>query len=208
MGRPIGCANGDEAGGGGEDTDADLQQMIELLEEEPVPKELEYGIEEFEKYNTNVFFDNDNDDDGGFSEAGPDHKSGYVALIGLPNVGKSTLLNSIVGQKLAIVTQKAQTTRHRIRGLVSGDNFQMVFFDTPGIITRFKTKLDEKMMSSVRQAVDDSDAVLMLVDTTDDPKADIEMIQPPKDWSGPPMAVVLNKADLIPPMKRKKLYDW
>lgn len=207
VGRFVGCGRGEEVVTDGEDVDADLQKMIELLEEEGVPMELEYGIEEFEKYNTNVYFE-DGLDDGALEEGGPDHKSGYVALIGLPNVGKSTLLNSIVGQKLAIVTKKAQTTRHRIRGLVSGENFQMVFFDTPGIITRYKTKLDEKMMKSVRQAVNDSDAVLMLVDSTDDPKADIEMIQPPKDWSGPPMAVVLNKVDLVSPGERQELCDW
>ena len=90
----------------------------------------------------------------GFGENGEldeSHKAGYVTLIGRPNVGKSTLMNSLVGQKLSIVTRKAQTTRHRILGLVSGDGFQIVFLDTPGVIWSMKTELDRKMMDSISQ---------------------------------------------------------
>ena len=79
------------------------------------------------------------------------HKAGYVTLIGRPNVGKSTLMNSLVGQKLSIVTRKAQTTRHRILGLVSGVGFQIIFLDTPGVIWSMRTELDRKMMDSISQ---------------------------------------------------------
>jgi GTP-binding protein Era len=76
----------------------------------------------------------------------PIHKAGFVNIIGCPNVGKSTLLNALVGERLAIITSKAQTTRHRIMGIVSGDNYQIVFSDTPGII-KPAYKLQEKMMT-------------------------------------------------------------
>lgn len=180
---------------------ASLDDFLAMMEGE---KQVEYGLEEFEKYNRGVGFGEDEE----FDDVGPDHKCGYVALIGLPNVGKSTLLNSLIGQKLAIVTNKAQTTRQRVRGLLSEKDFQIILYDTPGIITRFKTRLDGKMMTSVRKTVDESDVVLMLVDAADDPKADVEMLQPPKNWNGPPMAVILNKMDLLSRQDRNELRDW
>ncbi|GMH39792.1 hypothetical protein BSKO_07690 [Bryopsis sp. KO-2023] len=200
------CAVSTEDGEEAPILDEDFKSFIQNLEaaQQDAGDKLEYGIEDFEKYSTGVGFEDDDDS----ANVGPDHRSGYIALVGLPNVGKSTLLNSLVGQKLSIVTRKAQTTRHRIRGLVSREDSQLIFFDTPGIITRFKTKLDEKMMGAIRQAVDESDAVLMMVDSTDDPKADIEMIQPPKNWKGPPMAVLLNKADLITHEEQEELKEW
>lgn len=90
-------------------------------------------------------------------------QSGYVALIGEPNVGKSTLLNSLLQQKLSIVTDKPQTTRHKILGINSGENYQIVFLDTPGIITP-KYLLQEVMMKFASLAVEDADIVLLLVD--------------------------------------------
>ncbi|GFH28380.1 ERA-like protein, small ras-type GTPase [Haematococcus lacustris] len=77
------------------------------------------------------------------------HRSGYVAVIGKPNAGKSCLINALVGQKLSIVCFKPQTTRHRIMGIASGKEYQMVLFDTPGIIEKKRTKLEERMMSAV-----------------------------------------------------------
>lgn len=90
-------------------------------------------------------------------------RAGYVALIGEPNVGKSTLLNAVLKQKISIVTNKPQTTRHKILGIHSGEGYQMVFIDTPGII-KPKYLLQEVMMHFASQAVTDADVVLMLVD--------------------------------------------
>lgn len=87
------------------------------------------------------------------------HKSGFVNIIGNPNVGKSTLMNALVGERLSIITSKAQTTRHRILGIVSDSDFQIVFSDTPGIL-RPNYKLQESMMRSVSGAVSDADVIL------------------------------------------------
>ena len=91
------------------------------------------------------------------------HKAGYVALVGEPNVGKSTLMNTLLKQKISIVTDKPQTTRHKILGILTGENYQIVFLDTPGIITP-KYLLQEVMMQYASSALDDADVVLLLVD--------------------------------------------
>lgn len=91
------------------------------------------------------------------------HKAGFVNIIGNPNVGKSTLMNAFVGEKLSIITSKAQTTRHRILGLVNGDDFQVVLSDTPGII-KPAYQLQEHMMESVKSALDDADVLLYMVE--------------------------------------------
>ncbi|XP_030523693.1 GTPase ERA-like, chloroplastic isoform X3 [Rhodamnia argentea] len=94
----------------------------------------------------------------------PDHRSGYVAVLGKPNVGKSTLANQMIGQKLSIVTDKPQTTRHRVLGICSGPEYQMILYDTPGVIEKKMHKLDSMMMSNVRSAAVNADCVLVLVD--------------------------------------------
>ncbi|RAV30921.1 GTPase Era [Sinomicrobium soli] len=91
------------------------------------------------------------------------HKAGFVNIIGNPNVGKSTLMNALIGEKLSIITSKAQTTRHRIFGIVSGDDFQVVFSDTPGII-KPAYRLQESMMDFVRSALDDADVLVYMVE--------------------------------------------
>lgn len=91
------------------------------------------------------------------------HKAGFVNIIGNPNVGKSTLMNAFVGERLSIITSKAQTTRHRILGIVNGDNFQVVLSDTPGII-KPAYQLQENMMDFVKSALDDADVLLYLVE--------------------------------------------
>ena len=91
------------------------------------------------------------------------HKAGFVNIIGNPNVGKSTLMNAFVGEKLSIITSKAQTTRHRIFGIVSGDDFQVVFSDTPGII-KPAYALQESMMAFVKDAFDDADILIYMVE--------------------------------------------
>ena len=125
------------------------------------------------------------------------HRSGFVNIIGNPNVGKSTLMNALVGEKLSIITSKAQTTRHRIMGIVNGDDFQIVYSDTPGIL-KPAYKLQESMMNFVHGAVDDADVVLYVTDTieqSDRSEAIIERI----NRSGIPTIVVINKIDLTTP---------
>ena len=94
-------------------------------------------------------------------------KSGFVNIFGKPNAGKSTLLNALMGEKLAIVSSKVQTTRHRIKGILTTDTYQIIFSDTPGIIDP-KYKLHEKMMMAVKSALEDADLALLLVDINDD----------------------------------------
>ena len=122
------------------------------------------------------------------------HKAGYVNIIGKPNVGKSTLMNEFVGEKISIVTSKAQTTRHRILGIVNGDEFQIVFSDTPGIIKNPAYKMHEVMNQFVNVAFIDADLILYVVDISDkkiDEKT-VERLQK----TDIPIFVLLNKIDL------------
>ena len=91
------------------------------------------------------------------------HKAGFVNIIGNPNVGKSTLMNALVGEKLSIITSKAQTTRHRILGIVNGEDYQIVFSDTPGII-KPAYELQESMMDFVKSAFEDADVLIYMVE--------------------------------------------
>lgn len=122
------------------------------------------------------------------------HRSGFVNIIGNPNVGKSTLMNQLVGEKLSIITSKAQTTRHRIMGIVNGDDFQIVYSDTPGIL-KPNYKLQEKMMKFVRGAITDADVLLYVTDTVEDSDRSAEIIEKVR-LSGIPTIVVINKVDL------------
>ena len=92
-----------------------------------------------------------------------EHRAGFVNLIGNPNVGKSTLMNQLVGEKLSIITAKAQTTRHRIKGIVDGDHYQIIYSDLPGILTP-SYKMQEMMMKFVTQSLQDADVILYLVE--------------------------------------------
>ena len=94
-------------------------------------------------------------------------KSGFINIFGRPNAGKSTLLNALMGEKLAIVSGKVQTTRHRIKGILTTDAFQLIFSDTPGIIDAPRYKLHEKMMLAVKEALEDADLALLLVDVNE-----------------------------------------
>ncbi len=124
------------------------------------------------------------------------HKSGFVNIVGSPNVGKSTLMNALVGERLSIITSKAQTTRHRIMGVVSGEDFQIVYSDTPGIL-RPNYRLQQTMMRQVQGAVLDADVILYVTDTVekDVQQRDGEIIDRIKS-SGIPTIVVINKIDL------------
>ena len=92
-----------------------------------------------------------------------EHRAGFVNLIGNPNVGKSTLMNQLVGERLSILTAKAQTTRHRIKGIVDGENFQIIYSDLPGILTP-AYKMQEMMMKFVGESLQDADLILYLVE--------------------------------------------
>jgi len=122
------------------------------------------------------------------------HKAGFVNIIGNPNVGKSTIMNSLVGEKLSIITSKAQTTRHRIMGIVNGKDFQIVYSDTPGIIVPHY-KLQESMMKSVNLALIDADIILYITDvieTADKNETILNKLQDIKI----PILIVINKIDL------------
>jgi GTP-binding protein Era len=122
------------------------------------------------------------------------HKSGFVNILGNPNVGKSTLMNALVGERLSIITSKAQTTRHRIQGIVNGEDFQIVYSDTPGILMP-KYKLQEAMLKSVQTAFIDADIIVYVTDvveTADKHAAYINKL----NQSKVPVLVILNKIDL------------
>lgn len=125
-----------------------------------------------------------------------EHKSGFVNIVGKPNAGKSTLMNGLVGENLSIITSKAQTTRHRIMGIVNADDFQIVYSDTPGIIQKPAYKLQESMMNFVEGAFVDADVFLLIIDSTDEKDFEEKIIQRMKN-SGAPVIVVINKIDLV-----------
>ena len=133
------------------------------------------------------------------------HKSGFVNIIGNPNVGKSTLMNALVGEKLSIITSKAQTTRHRIMGIVSGEDFQIVYSDTPGIL-KPSYKLQESMMKFVTGAVADADVILYVTDTVERGERSAGIIDRIRQ-SGVPAIVVINKIDLTTPEALETLVD-
>ena len=134
------------------------------------------------------------------------HKSGFVNIIGNPNVGKSTLMNAMVGEKLSIVTAKAQTTRHRIMGIVNGKDYQIVYSDTPGIL-KPNYRLQQNMMDFVETAIGDADIILYVTDTVEKADKNREYI----DKLGKlecPVIVVVNKIDISDQQKVSALLDY
>ena len=123
------------------------------------------------------------------------HKSGFVNIIGNPNVGKSTLMNALIGQNLSIITNKAQTTRHRIKGILSDENYQIVFSDTPGII-KPAYKLQESMMQYVKSAFQDADVILYVVEIGEQGLKDKDIFEKMKKLKIP-LIILLNKIDLV-----------
>lgn len=123
------------------------------------------------------------------------HKSGFVNIVGNPNVGKSTLMNALVGERLSIITNKAQTTRHRIMGIVNGDDFQMVYSDTPGVLHP-NYKLQEQMLEFSRSALVDADVLLYVTDVQDNPDRNPEFLDKVKKMTTARIFLVLNKIDL------------
>ncbi len=136
-----------------------------------------------------------------------EHRSGFVNIIGNPNVGKSTLMNVMVGEKLSIVTAKAQTTRHRIMGIVNGDDYQIVYSDTPGIL-KPRYRLQQNMMNFVDTAIGDADIILYVTDVVETPDKNSEYVEKLSQLSCP-VILVINKIDLSDQDKVVALMeDW
>src|SRR5687767_3495612 len=132
-------------------------------------------------------------------------KAGFVNIFGKPNAGKSTLLNALMGEKLAIVSSKVQTTRHRIKGIVTTDAYQIIFSDTPGIIEP-KYKLHEKMMHAVKSSLEDADVALLLVDINDKwDEADAIFAALRLKV---PSIVVVNKLDKAKPEQKEACFEF
>ena len=124
-------------------------------------------------------------------------KSGYVSIIGEPNVGKSTLLNAMMGEKLAIVTPKPQTTRNRIPGILTADSYQIIFLDTPGVLTP-KYRLHDQMLKAAYSAITDADLVLYMIDASRLNSGIEETILNELKKAAQQVILVINKIDLIP----------
>ena len=125
----------------------------------------------------------------------PAHRSGFVNIVGNPNVGKSTLMNDLVGERISIITQKAQTTRHRIMGIVNTPEYQIVFSDTPGVL-KPKYKMQEGMLAFSEGALTDADVLLYVTDVVEDPTKNADFLG--KVAKEPiPVLLVINKIDLL-----------
>ena len=149
------------------------------------------------------------------------HKSGFVNIVGNPNVGKSTLMNSLVGERISIITNKAQTTRHRIMGIVNTDDMQIVYSDTPGVLKPV-SKLHESMLAFSTGALQDADVLLYLTDTIETPDKNEKFLESVKrlskesslptreGWGGSPkVIVIINKMDLVDQATLvQKVNDW
>jgi GTP-binding protein Era len=133
------------------------------------------------------------------------HRSGFVNILGNPNVGKSTIMNALVGEKLSIITSKAQTTRHRIMGIVNGNDFQIVYSDTPGIL-KPRYKLQQTMMNFVNTALSDADMILYVTDITERNAYEGEYIDRIEE-SGIPVIIAVNKIDLTNQEELEKIVE-
>ena len=140
------------------------------------------------------------------SETNKRHRAGFVNIIGNPNVGKSTLMNALVGEKLSIVTAKAQTTRHRIMGIVNGDDYQIVYSDTPGIL-KPNYRLQQSMMNFVETAIGDADIILYVTDTIEKGDKNEEWIAKLKNIQCP-IILVINKIDISSQEQVLELMGW
>ena len=123
------------------------------------------------------------------------HKAGFVNIVGNPNVGKSTLMNNLVGERISIITSKAQTTRHRILGIVNTDDYQIVFSDTPGVL-KPKYKLQESMLNFSESALTDADVLLYVTDVVEDATKHLDFIEKVAKEKVP-VLLVINKIDLL-----------
>ena len=144
------------------------------------------------------------------------HKSGFVNIVGNPNVGKSTLMNALVGERLSIITSKAQTTRHRILGIVNGDDFQMVYSDTPGVL-KPNYRLQEQMLEFSRSALVDADVLLYVTDVQDSADRNADFLDKVKHIAaasvqqggkGPKVFLIINKIDLTTQDTLERLVEF
>jgi GTP-binding protein Era len=133
----------------------------------------------------------------GLDSTPSNHRAGFVSILGAPNVGKSTLSNALLGERLSIATSKAQTTRHRIMGMLNGDDHQIVFSDTPGVIQEPQYKMQEGMMGFVRSSIVDADVVLLVVDIFQEAAMPDEKLLRQLRNSPAAVLVLLNKVDLL-----------
>lgn len=129
----------------------------------------------------------------------PDYRSGYVAIVGRPNVGKSTLLNNLVGQKVSITSKKSQTTRHRINGILTDAQSQFIFVDTPGFQTQHTNRLNSAMNRSVIQSLRDVDVIILVIEALrfDDRDKLVAKLLPVMDRAGKPVILAINKVDRL-----------
>ncbi|MCM1035636.1 MAG: GTPase Era [Paludibacter sp.] len=134
------------------------------------------------------------------------HRSGFVNIVGNPNVGKSTLMNALVGERLSIITQKAQTTRHRIMGIVNGEDFQIVFSDTPGVL-KPNYKLQEQMLDFSRSALVDADLLLYVTDIQDSSEKNADFLEKVKGNKAH-VLLVINKIDLTTQESLERLVEF
>ena len=133
------------------------------------------------------------------------HKAGFVNIVGNPNVGKSTLMNALVGERISIITSKSQTTRHRIMGIVNGDDFQIVYSDTPGVI-KPNYKLPEGMLGYSRSALTDADGLLYVTDVVEKVDKNIDFLEKVKEMDIP-VLLILNKIDLVDQAKLDVIFE-
>ena len=133
------------------------------------------------------------------------HKAGFVNIVGNPNVGKSTLMNRLVGEKISIITSKSQTTRHRIKGIVNTDDYQIVFSDTPGVV-KPSYKMQEYMLEFSKSALIDADIILYVTDVVENIEKNMDFVEKVSK-SKVPVLLVLNKIDLTNQEKLEALYD-
>ena len=137
------------------------------------------------------------------------HRSGFVNIVGNPNVGKSTLMNALVGERLSIITSKAQTTRHRIMGIVNGEDFQIVYSDTPGVL-KPNYRLQEQMLEFSRSALVDADVLLYVTDVQDSADRNADFLEKVKRMSasGTRVFLIINKIDLTTQDTLERLVDF
>lgn len=133
------------------------------------------------------------------------HKAGFVNIVGNPNVGKSTLMNRLVGEKISIITSKSQTTRHRIKGIVNTDDYQIVFSDTPGVV-KPSYKMQEYMLEFSKSALVDADIILYVTDVVENIEKNLDFIDK-VNKSDIPVLLVINRIDLTTQEKLEALFD-
>ncbi len=135
------------------------------------------------------------------------HKAGFVNIVGNPNVGKSTLMNALVGERISIITSKAQTTRHRIMGIVNGEDFQIVYSDTPGVL-KPNYKLQESMLGFSQSALTDADVLLYVTDVLDSTEKNAFFLDKVKKMDHVNTILIINKIDLIDQKKLEELVEF